>query len=353
MHNPLKHIQKNLPPRTAALIESSVNRRYFTGFVSSFGQLLVMQDHAVFLTDSRYIEAAQAAIKTCPVEETKAGRLRDLCKQHGMKKLLLEGETSLERARALQESIPAVYFDLRAKRLDALINHLRMRKSQAEIESITRAQRIAEAAFAHILDKIAPGITERELALELDYTMLRNGAEALSFETIVVAGENGSKPHGVPGDRKLQRGDLITFDFGAVVDGYHSDMTRTIALGKPSEQQREIYELVLAAQLAALAAIKPGAACKAVDAAARDVIKAAGHGEHFRHGTGHGVGLEIHEEPRLAPTSKDVLKPGMVVTVEPGVYLPGACGVRIEDMVVITETGYENLTKTTKERIEV
>jgi len=168
-----------------------------------------------------------------------------------------------------------------------------------------------------------------------------------------VAGENGSKPHGVPSGRKLQAGDLLTLDFGAVVDGWHSDMTRTIAIGEPSDEQRKIYGIVLEAQLAALDKLGPGVSCKDVDFCARQMIEAAGYGEHFRHGTGHGVGLEVHEAPSLSRKSKDVLAPGMVVTVEPGIYLPGSCGVRIEDMALITETGYENLTKVKKELIVV
>jgi len=333
----------------AALIESPVNRRYLTGFASSYGHLLITADNAVFLTDSRYIEAAQAAIMACPVEEIKTGRLRALCKQQGVKKILLEGEATLERVRQLQPLLPAVRFDLHSKRLSNLLQNLRACKSPAEIEKIAQAQRIAEAAYEHILGKITPGVTERELALALDYFMLRRGAEALSFDTIVLAGENGSKPHGVPGGRKLRRGDLITFDFGAVVDGYHSDMTRTVALGEPDEKAREVYETVLRAQLAALESIKPGLPCKAVDAAARDVIKEAGYGEHFRHATGHSLGLEIHEWPRISAQVSDALKPGMVITVEPGIYLPGVCGVRIEDMVAVTETGCENLTQAGKE----
>jgi len=351
MANPIKHIQKHLPPRTAALIESPVNRRYLTGFAASYGYLLITQESAIFLTDSRYIEAAQAAVTACPVEEVRAGRLRALCKQQGVKKILLEGKASLERARQLQAMLPAVYFDLRSKRLSTLLRNLRACKSPAEIEHIAQAQRIAEAAFEHILGKIVPGVTERELALELDYFMLRNGAEAISFDTILLAGKNGSLPHGVPGERKLRRGDLITLDFGAVIDGYHSDMTRTVALGEPNAQQREIYETVLRAQEAALAAIKPGTTCKEVDSAAREVIKNAGYGEHFRHATGHSLGLEIHEWPRVSAQVSDALQSGMIITIEPGIYLPGVCGVRIEDMALVTETGYKNLTKTTKELI--
>jgi len=297
----------------------------------------------MLLTDCRYIEAAQAAITCCAVEEAKAGRLRTLCKLHGVKKLWMESSATLARAQQLRDALPGVYV-APGQVLDIKLKRMREVKSADEVEKIRAAQRIAEAAFAQVLPTIVPGMTERELALALDFAMLCGGAERVAFDTIVAAGMNGSKPHAVPGNYALQRGDLITMDFGAVVDGWHSDMTRTVALGEPNAQAREIYAVVLAAQEAALAAIKAGVACKNVDAAAREVINAAGYGEQFRHGTGHGVGLAIHEEPRLSEKSRDVLQPGMVVTVEPGVYLPGVCGVRIEDLVVVTEDGCENLT---------
>lgn len=343
----IKRIQSALPLRCAALIECPHNRRYLTGFVSSYGSLLITRDSAVLLTDSRYIEAARAAISCCAVEELKAGHLNALCKAHSVKKLWLESTATLEQAQQLRNALPGVYVTA-GRVLDAQLKQLRMIKSSDEVEKIRAAQRIAEAAFAQVLPTIAAGMTEREIALELDFAMLRGGAEQLAFDTIVAAGMNGSKPHAVPGNYALQPGDLITMDFGAVVKGYHSDMTRTVVLGKPSARAKEIYELVLAAQLAALDTIAPGVACKEVDAAAREVIKAAGYGEHFRHGTGHGLGLEVHEEPRLSAKSHDVLRPGMVVTVEPGVYLPGELGVRIEDLVVITDTGFENLTACNK-----
>ncbi|MCL2531421.1 MAG: aminopeptidase P family protein [Oscillospiraceae bacterium] len=348
----IKRIQNNLPLRCAALIECPRNRRYLTGFVSSYGSLLLTRDTAVLLTDSRYIEAAQAAVACCAVEEIKAGRLRNLCKSHGVKKLWLEGSATMERVQQLRTALPGVYLSSN-RALDVHMNQLRMIKHDDEAQKITAAQRIAEAAFAQVLPTITVGMTERDVALALDFAMLRGGAERLSFDTIVAAGVNGSKPHAVPGDYALRRGDLITMDFGAVVEGYHSDMTRTVALGEPSAQAREIYDVVLAAQEAALAVIAPGVACKDVDAAARDMIKAAGYGEHFRHGTGHGVGLAVHEEPRLSEKSREVLRPGMVVTVEPGVYLPGVCGVRIEDLVVVTDTGYVNLTACEKELMVV
>lgn len=349
MSDAIAHIRKKLPPRAAALVGDPVSRRYLTGFDASDGLVLVTKESALFLTDSRYIEAARAAVTACAVEEG-YDRLGEELKRRRVKKILLEtGRTTLSQARRWQADYPRAYVDLRARQVDSWLRGLREVKSQAEIEQIKRAQRIAEAAFAQVLDQLREGMSERELALALDYAMLRGGADALSFETIVAAGENGSKPHAVPGAREIRRGDLITMDFGAVVDGYHSDMTRTVALGEPGARQREIYGVVLAAQKAALASLRPGLPCKAADAAARDVIKAAGFGDQFRHGTGHGVGLEVHESPSLSSKSGGVLRPGMVVTVEPGIYLPGECGVRIEDMAVITETGCENLAHTNKE----
>jgi len=351
-----------LQPRTAALIASPVNRRRLTGFESSDGLLFVspgtgtVPDASIFLTDSRYIEAARAQVTACPVEELKdmAGQLRALCKEHKVKRLFVETEhTTLAQAARLRRDLPGVWIETRDNRIDKHLRMTRMHKTSIEADCIRRAQTIAEKAFESILGSIQPGMTERQIALELDFAMLRAGAEAVSFETIAVAGENGSKPHGVPGDRPVRKGDLLTLDFGAVVEGYHSDMTRTIAIGEPGGEQRKIYEIVLEAQLAALAALGPGTACSEIDKRARDVIEAAGYGEHFRHGTGHGVGLEIHEAPSLSRRSKDILAPGMVVTVEPGIYLPGKYGVRIEDMALITETGYENLTNANKSLIVV
>ena len=345
-----------LQPRTAVLIASPVNRRRLTGFDSSDGLLFIAPDRALFLTDSRYIEAARTEITACPVEELKdaPAQLRALCKEHRVKRLFVEtGHTTLAQAARLRKDLPGVWIETRDSRVDKHLRSLRMYKTAFEADCIRRAQAIAEQAFESILGLIKPGMTERKIALELDYAMLRAGAQALSFETIAVAGENGSKPHGVPGERPLRRGDLLTLDFGAVVDGYHSDMTRTVAVGEPDSEQRHIYEVVLEAQLAALAALAPGALCSEIDKRARDVIEAAGYGDHFRHGTGHGVGLEIHEAPNLSRRSKDVLAPGMVITVEPGIYLPGRSGVRIEDMALITETGYENLTHVDKNLIVI
>ena len=234
---------------------------------------------------------------------------------------------------------------------DKIIDSFRAVKNEAEIENICKAQRIAEAAFDHILDFIKVGVTEKEVALELDHYMLSHGADGLSFETIAISGANTSKPHGVPTDKKIEHGDFVTMDYGAVVNGYHSDMTRTVAVGAASDEQKKIYKIVFEAQLAVLRVLKNGVKCSDADKAARDVITEAGYGEYFRHSTGHGVGIEIHEKPFISPKSTATLRSGNVVTDEPGIYIPGKFGVRIEDMALITENGCKNLTKAPKELI--
>ena len=236
--------------------------------------------------------------------------------------------------------------------LDKLLRDLRVIKTPEEIQKIKAAQRITDAAFTHILRRIRPGVTEREIALEIEFFMRREGADGVAFDLIVVSGENGSLCHGVPSQKKIEKGEFITMDIGAVLDGYHSDMTRTVALGQISPEQKKVYHTVLEAQIAALGQCRPGVACGSVDKAARDIIEKDYPGT-FGHSTGHGVGVEIHEWPRFAPGDKTIARPGMVVTVEPGIYLAGRFGVRIEDMVAITETGYENLTHSPKELIQL
>lgn len=240
-----------------------------------------------------------------------------------------------------------------SSKLDDEINLIRSVKNNEEKEKTQKAQDIAELAFSHILSFIKAGITEREISLELDYTMLKNGADALSFETIAVAGANGSMPHGVPGFNKVKDGDFITMDFGAVYDGYHSDMTRTVAVGQISDKQADVYNTVLRAQKSGLDLIKAGVSCKDVDACARNIIKDKGYGEYFGHGFGHGVGIEIHEYPALSPKSTAILQTGNIVTAEPGIYIPTQFGVRIEDMVMVTDDGYYNFTKCEKKLIVI
>lgn len=348
----INKLQNNLNIGEAFLVISPENRRYLTGFESSDGYLLITKNESVFLTDSRYIEAAQNEIKDCgevALLKSFSEQLPVYIGKLGIKTVFTEAEKlSVAEFNKIQKTLPC---ECIAEKADVAINSLRRIKSNDEKQKILAAQAIAEKAFDHILGFIKEGVTEREIALTLDFFMLKSGAECVSFETIAVSGKNSSMPHGVPGDKKVERGDFITMDYGAVVDGYHSDMTRTVAVGEISSKQAEVYETVLVAQKKSLEILKAGISCKDADAAARDTIKNAGYGDYFGHGTGHGVGIEIHEEPRVSPKSGSILQTGDVVTVEPGIYLPSEFGVRIEDMAFITDNGSENLTKSPKNLI--
>lgn len=337
----------------AVLIVSEENRRYLTGFPASDGFLAVTRGDAVFFTDSRYIEAAEKNISVCRCNLLTSfeHEIAPYFEAKGVKRVLTESDRlTVTTHKRLKRLLPLCTVTASAQ-LDSLLDECRSRKNEDEIKKIMQAQRIAEDAFSHICSFMKPGLTEKEVSLELDFYMLSHGAEALSFETIAVSGKNGSMPHGVPGENILQYGDFVTLDFGAVCDGYHSDMTRTVALGEPCAEQKEIYQIVLTAQKEALAALKPGVLCSEADAAARSVIEKAGYGAFFGHGTGHGVGIEIHEKPNLSPRSRAILCEGNVVTVEPGIYLPKKFGVRIEDMALITKDGAQNLTTSPKELI--
>ena len=345
MINKLKaYLKEN---NAAALIMSEENICYFTSFHSSNGYLVVTGDKAVFLTDSRYIEAAGNKIKTCDeILETKGvGKsLVPAIEALGIKTLMLESEritvSRYNEICALFDGIDVVCDGA----LDKTISDIRMVKNRSEIDKIITAQRIAEKAFEHILGFITVGKTEKEVALELEYFMLKNGSDGLSFETIAVSGKNSSLPHGVPSDKKIESGDFVTMDYGAITEFYHSDMTRTVAVGEVSSKQIDVYETVLEAQIKGLEAVKSGIKGKDVDAVSREIIRNKGYGDYFGHGLGHGVGVEIHELPSLNSTGEIILQEGHVVTVEPGIYLPGEFGVRIEDMAVVTKDGCENLT---------
>lgn len=351
----VEQLKSFLKKGEAALIMSEENIAYFTSFHSSNGYLVVTGDKSYFLTDSRYVEAAQDKIKT--VDEVLLLRsmkddLYDLLDKLGIKKLHIESErTTVKRLNDIKKATALRQRVICNGKLDEAICTIRIKKSENEKNKIIRAQRIAEKAFDHILSFISTEKTEKEIALELDFFMLKNGADALSFETIAVSGKNSSKPHGVPSDKKIENGDFITMDFGAVVDFYHSDMTRTVTVGEVSSKQIEVYETVLEAQLRAIEAIKAGKICNEIDKISRDIIASKGYGKNFGHGLGHGVGVEIHEAPSLNPSSSYILEEGNIVTVEPGIYLPGEFGVRIEDMGAVTETGFENFTKSEKKLI--
>lgn len=355
----VQQLAKGLPreingtPVDAALITSYPNRLYLSGMKSSAGFVLVTREEAYCIVDFRYYEAACRIVKDCKVVQFErfGDTLGALIQKHGIQGILLEHEgISLSEAKRMER----VFTEYGAQAvedatLDGLLWRLREIKSSEEIEKIRASQQITEAAFAHVLEHIRAGVTERELALEIEFFMRRQGAEGVAFDLIVVAGDNGSLCHGVPGNREVRQGDFITMDIGALLDGYHSDMTRTVALGSVSQEQESVYQTVLKAQLEAISQVKPGISCADVDKAARDIIYAAGFEGCFGHGTGHGVGLEIHEEPRFSIGARTVLRPGMVMTVEPGIYLPGRFGVRIEDMVAVTPDGCRNLTEVPKQ----
>lgn len=336
-----------------ALITSDINRRYFTGMKSSAGMLLIFKECAYLIIDFRYIEKARNTVKNCTVmeQENLTEQINSLMKKHNAKSLAVESmDMTLSRMSFLEKKFPDIEF-IKSDELSNNIYDMRTIKSAEEIKKIHKAQEIAEKAFDEILGFISPGVTEREIALKLDSCMLENGAEGLSFETIALAGANTSMPHGVPGNYNVKNGDFVLMDFGAVYDGYHSDMTRTVCVGQPSEKMGKIYDIVLKAQLEALKKVKSGITGSELDGYARDIIDESGYGDFFGHSLGHGVGMEIHEFPTASSKSETILKENMVVTVEPGIYLPGEFGVRIEDFVVVTENSHQNLTNCPKKLI--
>ena len=335
-----------------ALIPSTVNRHYFTGLRSSAGVLLVTRKGCSALLDFRYIEVARRTIQSCEVilQEKLEEQLPQLVKKYGVRRLALETTyQTIGEMNRFQKLLPEVEL-LTGEEVDKTILQLRRVKDEEEIGHIRDAQAITDKSFSEMLDVIKAGMTERQVAAELEYRLKKNGADGLAFATIAVAGPNSSMPHGVPGDRPLQAGDFLTLDFGAASAGYCSDMTRTVAIGHVTEEMEKVYNLVLEAQLASIAKIAPGVPCVEVDAAARDLIYGAGYEGCFGHGTGHSLGLQIHEDPRFSTTAGEaVCQPGIVMSVEPGVYLSGRFGCRIEDIVLITPEGCQDLTHSPKE----
>lgn len=352
----MKNLQRELGRlgnTCAALIISPENRRYFTSFPSSDGYLLVNQNRAVFITDGRYIEAAEKSAKNCEIYLQKRifPQISEILKEMNCGHLLVEASRmTLDFYNSLKGSAKNIKIHTDTS-LDSMINAFRSVKTNDELECIKAAQKITDDAFSHICTFIKEGVTEREIGLELDFYMLSHGGEALSFETIAVSGENTSMPHGVPSERRVQNGDFITMDFGTVVGGYHSDMTRTVALGFATDEMKKVYETVKNAQITCINGVRAGLTGIESDALARNIIENSGYGEYFTHGTGHGVGIEIHEFPNLNKANDVPLIPGQIVTVEPGIYIPNKFGVRIEDMVLITENGCEDLTHSEKELI--
>ena len=334
------------------LVSGGDNRRYLSGFTGSAGTLAVTADAAILMTDFRYIEQATGQAPDFQVRryDDFLETLQEVLNEYDCHRVGFESDVvSYAQHAKWQENISGVEWIPAS----GLVEALRMVKTEAELSKMEKAAAIADTAWAELLPKMKPGVTERDLALELEFLMRRKGADGLAFDIILAGGPNGALPHAVPGDRPLQDGDLVVMDFGARYGGYRSDMTRTVVIGKACQRTRALYNTVLEAQLAALTAVKPGKTGIEVDQVARDLITEAGYGDQFGHGLGHGVGLAIHEEPRLSPKGDTVLQPGMAVTVEPGIYVPGFGGVRIEDLVVVTDTGCRVLTHSTKELLEL
>lgn len=334
----------------AMLLFSPVNIRYFSRFYITDGAAVITRDRAVMITDSRYIEAAQMQADEMEVvlwgqDCTLRGLITEAlsgCSAVGAEEMSLPHGDWLRYEKLLDVSlIPA----------ETLITELRAVKEPYELESIVAAQRIAEQALDEVLGLIHPGMSERELAAELTYRMMRLGGEGNSFDPIAITGTKTSMPHGVPEDRVIQNGDFVTMDFGCLKNGYCSDMTRTVAVGSVTDEMRRVYDTVLEAQLAGITAAKAGVTGAEIHNAGARVIADAGYGPYFTHGFGHSLGLEIHESPRASASYTLPLQAGIVVTAEPGIYIPGKFGVRIEDMIYLTADGCINLTKAPKELI--
>lgn len=331
------------------LVTSQYNRRYITGFTGTAGVALITENEAKFITDFRYVDqASEQAVhfdivlhKTSLVEE-----IANQLKQLNIKKLGFEKN---HVSFAQYEEYQASFEGTGLVPVSGLLENLRLIKDEQEIKILKEAAKIADAAFEHIIQYIKPGITELDVSNELEFFMRKQGAASSSFDIIVASGIRSALPHGVATNKVIKKGELVTLDFGAYYKGYCSDITRTVAVGKPSSELEKIYETVLEAQLRGMNGIKPGLTGKQADALTRDYITEQGYGDYFGHSTGHGLGMEVHEGPGLSMKSDTILVPGMVVTVEPGIYISGVGGTRIEDDTVITENGNETLTHSTKE----
>ena len=332
------------------LLTDEKNQRYAAGFAFTDGAVLVGREKAWLITDSRYIEAAEKTaaagvqVRLYDRERPLMARLKEAIQEAGMERLAAEDSKLSHREYLAWEKalgrplLPA----------GELMARLRAAKTEEEIDAMRAAQAIAEQAPEEVLELIRPGMTEKQVMAELVYRTLRHGSEGNAFDPIVVSGPNSSLPHGVPGERMIQKGDFVTMDFGCLKEGYCSDMTRTIAVGEATEEMRNVYHIVLQAQLAGIAVARAGIPGKEIDAAARKVITDAGYGDYFGHGFGHSLGLDIHEAPNANPRGEEPMPAGAVCSAEPGIYLPGRFGVRIEDVMILRENGCEVITKAPK-----
>jgi Xaa-Pro aminopeptidase len=339
----------------AFLVTSPSNRFYLSGFTGSSGVLLITKHDAVLVTDFRYkIQGAEQAkgyrlaMHTAPIPE----EIAKLAKELSIKKLGFEQDhVTFSTYRTYVNELKSA--DAELVPVSGLVEKLRLIKDDSEIKIVKDAASIADAAFSHIIEFIRPGLTEREVSNELELFMRKNGAVSSSFDIIVASGYRSALPHGVASDKVIETGELVTLDFGAYYKGYCSDITRTVAIGNVSDELKEIYQVVYEAQMLGMKGIKPGMTGKEADALTRDYIASKGYGDYFGHSTGHGIGLDVHEGPALSVKSDTVLEPGMLVTVEPGIYVSGIGGVRIEDDALITKEGNESLTHSTKSLLTI
>lgn len=342
----------------AILLTDAANMRFVAGFTGE-GYVYLSGRQAIVVTDSRYTIAATAE---CPeftvIEWDKKGYYAPLLEAVGKDRVHALGIEDEEMTVSAYEKLCAQLKktdikEIKTEPLRQRVTELRAVKTEAEIANIREAEAIGDRAFAKILKKLKAGMTEKEVAAILEFFMKEEGADGFSFDTIAASGIHSAMPHAVPTDKVLEPGDFLTMDFGCLCRGYCSDMTRTVVIGKASEEQRKVYDTVLRAQKTALTGIRPGMTGKEIDALARNVIEKAGYGDCFGHSLGHSVGLNIHEKPSFSPNEDTIIRPGMVITVEPGIYIENFGGVRIEDVVVITESGCENITHSPKELIEI
>jgi len=333
------------------LLYKPENRRYASNFTGSTGYVLVTKEDAKFITDFRYLEQASTqCVGYDVIEINNRKTITDVLNDFRIGKLGVE-EDFMTYGQYINFSDKLVKTELVP--LDGMLVKLRSVKTTEEVKYIEQAAVVADKAFNHILHFVKPGMSELEIGLELEFFMKKTGASKLSFDSIVASGKRSSLPHGVATEKIVEVGDMITLDFGCIYNGYCSDMTRTFVLGKANDKQKEIYSVVLEAQIASLESVKPGITGAELDEIARDIISKKGYGKYFGHGLGHGVGLEVHELPHINVRGNVPMEPGMIITIEPGVYIPDFGGVRIEDLVLVTNNGYKVLSKSTKDLIEL
>ncbi len=341
----------------AFVLTSDANVGYFSGFLHSEGTLVVTKSSNYLFVDFRYFESAQKQAKCCKVicYRKLTFDILDVLRSERILNLWFEASNiTIFRFEAFKSFFEDACISSYANiKLDEVISDIRSIKDETEISKIQTAQKIAEKAYLEMLNDVKVGAKESDLSARLEYLMKRYGAQGASFDLITITGKKTSLPHGVPSDSKIKKGDFFTCDFGAVYDGYCSDTTRTVAVGFATEEMKKVYSVVLKAQLAALDAVKSGEKCLEIDKIARDIITENGYGEFFGHATGHGVGLEIHEAPTISPRCETILKSGMIITDEPGIYLPNRFGVRIEDMLCVTDNGCKNFVNLPKQLVIV